>query len=128
MDRRVPTWASGLVAGLSRDLPAVVTREDLADRLAEVGSDRSVDTTIDELRRLGWLVGLPIQGTWAFIPPGQDAVADPYLTIRAWRARDPDADQVARDLSQGPGPEHRSAGAAQARPRRVGQRTTGLRA
>lgn len=92
MDRRVPTWASGLVAGLSRDLPAVVTREDLGDRLAEVGSDRGVDTTVDELRRLGWLVGLPIQGTWAFIPPGQDAVADTYLAIRAWRARDPDAE------------------------------------
>lgn len=89
-DRRVPTWASGLVAGLSRDLPTVVTREDLVDRLAELDSDRNVDSSIDELRRLGWLVGLPIQGTWAFIPPGQDAVADPYLALRAWLARYPD--------------------------------------
>lgn len=92
MDRRVPTWASGLVAGLSRDLPTVVTREDLSDRLAELASDRDVDSSIDELRRLGWLVGLPIQGTWAFIPPGQDAVADPYLPLRAWLARYPDTE------------------------------------
>lgn len=87
--RRVPTWASGLVAGLSRDRPAVVTRDDVADRLTEVGHDRDVDATVNELRRLGWLVGLPIQGTWAFIPPGEDAVADPYLALRAWLARDP---------------------------------------
>ncbi len=37
-------------------------------------------------------MGLPIQGTWAFIPAGQDAVADPYLALRAWLARDPDTE------------------------------------
>lgn len=87
--RRVPSWASGLFAELSRDRPAVVTRVDLAERLSEIGSDRDVEATVHELRRLGWLVGLPVQGTWAFIPAGQDAVADPLLPLRAWRARDP---------------------------------------
>ena len=92
VDRRVPGWASGVIAGLARDLPAVVTREDAAERMAEAGLNRDVDAVVSELRRLGWLVGLPVQGAWAFIPPGQDAVADPYLPLRAWRARHPSAD------------------------------------
>ncbi|MGH3490707.1 MAG: type IV toxin-antitoxin system AbiEi family antitoxin, partial [Actinopolymorphaceae bacterium] len=91
LDRRIPAWAAGVIAGLARDLPSVVTREDIARRLSDAASGRDVDPTINELRRLGWLVGLPIQGTWAFIPPGQDVVADPYLPLRAWKARDDDA-------------------------------------
>lgn len=87
MDRRIPSWASGLIAGLARDAPAVVTREDIAERLDELDNDRDIDATVTELRRLGWLVGLPIHGTWAFIPPGQDTVIDVYLPLRAWRVR-----------------------------------------
>ncbi len=90
-DRRIPTWASAVLAGLARDQPAVVTTEDLALRLAEAASERDVDSAIRELRRLGWLVGLPAQGTWAFIPPGEASVSDPYLPVRAWLARDHDA-------------------------------------
>ena len=90
-DRRVPTWAAGLVGGLSRDAPAVVTRDDIAERLIEAGTDRDVDSSINELRRLGWLVGLPIRGVWAFMPPGLDQLVDPYMVLRAWQARDPDA-------------------------------------
>ena len=92
MDRRVPGWASSLVAALSRDLPMVVTREQVADRLADAHVDRDVESTISELRRLGWLVALPVKGAWAFVPPGQDAVSDPYLPLRAWRERNPHAD------------------------------------
>lgn len=90
-DRRIPTRASAVIAGLARDRPAVVTTDDLALRLAEAASERDVDSAIRELRRLGWLVGLPVQGTWAFIPPGEAAVSDPYLAVRAWLARDHDA-------------------------------------
>jgi len=90
-DRRVPGWASALVGGLTRDAPAVVTREDIAERSAELGLDRDLDPTITELRRLGWLVALPVKGTWAFVPPGQEAVTDPYLPLRAWQARDREA-------------------------------------
>ena len=90
-ERRVPSWAAGLVAGLARDLPTVVTRQDVVDRLAEAGSDRDVESAIAELRRLGWLVGLAVHGAWAFIPPGQEEVLDPYIDLRAWRARDPAA-------------------------------------
>jgi hypothetical protein len=90
-DRRVPTWAAGLVAGLSRDLPAVLTRDDLAERLVEAAADRTVDSAVHELRRLGWLVTLPLHGVWAFVPPGVGEVLDPYIGLRAWRARDPDA-------------------------------------
>ena len=78
-DRRVPTWAAGLVAGLSRDLPTVVTRDDLAGRLVEVGADRTVDSAVHELRRLGWLVTLPLHGVWGFVPPGVGEVLDPTL-------------------------------------------------
>jgi hypothetical protein len=87
-DRRIPTWAAAIVAGLSRDLPVVVTRDDISERLADAGTDRTVDATISELRRLGWLVGLPVHGVWAFIPPGQESIADPYLGLRAWHARE----------------------------------------
>lgn len=90
-DRRIPKWASGVIAALARDRPIVVTTEDLALRLAEASSERDVGSAIRDLRRLGWLVGLPAQGTWAFIPPGEAAVFDPYLPVRAWLARDPDA-------------------------------------
>ena len=88
-DRRIPSWAAGLLAGLARDLPTVITREELAGRLAEAGSARDVESTIAELRRLGWLASLPLHGAWAFIPPGQDRVVDPYIDLRAWRAREP---------------------------------------
>ena len=81
-DRRVPTWAAGLIGGLSADVPTVVTRENIDGRLTDAGNDRDVDSTINELRRLGWLVGLPIHGVWAFIPPGQDQLADPYTILR----------------------------------------------
>jgi hypothetical protein len=86
IDRRIPAWASGLIGALARDTPAVVTRDDIARRLEELDNDRDIDATVDELRRLGWFVGLPIHGTWAFIPPGQDTVADDYLPLRAWSA------------------------------------------
>ncbi len=82
-DRRVPGWASALVAGLARDLPSVVTRDEMAERLSTANVDRNVASTINELRRLGWLVALPVKGTWAFVPPGQEAVTDPYLPLRA---------------------------------------------
>ncbi len=76
---------------LSRDMPTVVTRDDLAQRLVEVGMDRTVDSAVHELRRLGWLVTLPFHGVWAFVPPGVGEVLDPYIGLRAWRARDPDS-------------------------------------
>lgn len=87
-NRRIPGWASALVGALTRDLPGVVTREDIAQRSAELSLDRDLEATIGELRRLGWLVALPVKGTWAFVPPGQVAVTDLYLPLRAWQERD----------------------------------------
>lgn len=83
-ERRIPTWARGIVAAMSRDLPRVVTRDDIRALLDEAGSERTPDETISELRRLGWLVHLGIAGTWTFIAPGQSEVIDPYLSLRAW--------------------------------------------
>ncbi len=79
-----------MIAGLARDATTVVTRDDIAERLKEIDNDRDVDASVNELPRLGWLVGLPVHGAWAFIPPGQDSVADAYLPLRAWGARDAD--------------------------------------
>lgn len=87
--RRTGTWAAGLLAGLARDQPRVLTRADITQRLAEAGSDRAVDRTIAELRRLGWLRPIGLHAVWAFVPPGHDTVVDPYLLLRGWRAKDP---------------------------------------
>jgi hypothetical protein len=92
VDRRIPGWASALVGQLARDRPAVVTNEDIAQRSADLRLDRDAAATIAELRRLGWLVALPVKGTWTFVPPGQASVADPYLPLRAWQARDEQAE------------------------------------
>lgn len=89
--RPVPPWAAGLVARLSQDCPAVVTREDLARYLIELGSARRVDDTVSDLQQLGWLSTLHLKGVWAFVPAGEVRVSDPYLNLRGWQAREPDA-------------------------------------
>lgn len=89
LDRKVPSWAAGIVGLLSRDLPTVLTRSSIADWLAEAGSNRPVDSAITELRRLGWLVSLPVHGAWGFVPPGQEHIVDNYLPLRAWQAQNP---------------------------------------
>lgn len=91
IDRKVPTWAARLVSRLSRDRPAVVTRTDLASYMAEIGADRNVDRLASDLQQLGWLSTLHLKGVWGFVPPGESRPNDPYLDLRAWRARDPDA-------------------------------------
>jgi hypothetical protein len=87
-DRRIPRWAAALLARWAQDRPTVLTRQDVAEYLAELGSDRQVDSTIRELVRLGWLKSSRRKGVWAFLAPGEDAVADPYVDLRAWAARD----------------------------------------
>lgn len=89
--RPVPRWAAGLVARLSQDRPAVVTREDLAGYLAELEDERDLESTLRGLQQLGWLATLHLKGVWAFVPPGESAPTDPYVDLRAWRAREPDA-------------------------------------
>jgi hypothetical protein len=89
--RRIPGWASGLLARLTQDSPHVVDRDAIADYLAEAGSDREIESTVRELRRLGWLRPTSTRGVWAFLPPGQDQIADPYLELRAWQLSDPEA-------------------------------------
>lgn len=88
--RPVPPWAAGLVARLSRDRPAVVTREDIAAYLIELGEERPLKPTMQALQRLGWLSTLHIKGVWAFVPAGESRLTDPYLDLRAWRVREND--------------------------------------
>lgn len=87
-DRRIPRWAAALLARWAQDRPTVLARQDVADYLAELGSDREVDSTIRELVRLGWLKSSRRKGVWAYLPPGEDAVTDPYVDLRAWAAQD----------------------------------------
>ena len=95
VDRVVPSWAAGLIARLSRDRPAVVTRSDLAVYMGDANVDRTVDRVASDLQQLGWLSTLRLRAVWAFVPAGESAVAvrstDPYLDLRGWLARDPDA-------------------------------------
>ena len=90
-DRRIPGWAAGLLARLARDRPAVVTREDIEADLTKVGSSRHVDRTVRELQRLGWFKPLHVKGVWAYVPPGEEEVIDPYIDVRGWKAREPEA-------------------------------------
>ena len=89
-DRRIPGWAASLLTRLAREGPPVVTHADLGQMLAETGGTRQAETNARELQRLGWLVPLHVKGAWAFLPPGEDEVTDPYIDLRGWVARDPE--------------------------------------
>jgi hypothetical protein len=90
-DRRIPAWAAGVLSRLALEHPAVVTRDDIAAHLRAAGSDRDVDPTVRELQRLGWLMSLHLKGVWAYVPPGESQVIDPYIDLRGWKAREADA-------------------------------------
>jgi hypothetical protein len=68
-----------------------VTKEDIETYLQEAGSDRGVTPTVRELQRLGWLAPLHLKGVWAYVPPGESQVLDPYIDLKGWKARDADA-------------------------------------
>lgn len=86
--RPIPPWAAGILSRLSRDRPAVVTREQLADYLAELGQVRDLHRTARDLQQLGWLATLHLKGVWAFVPAGESRPTDPYLDLRAWKLSD----------------------------------------
>ncbi|MGH8995707.1 MAG: type IV toxin-antitoxin system AbiEi family antitoxin [Acidimicrobiales bacterium] len=90
-DRRIPGWAASLLTRFARERPPVITRRDIEAVLTETGLHRDADGTLRELQRLGWLVPTHLKGAWAYLPPGEDVVTDPYVDLRAWRARDRDA-------------------------------------
>ncbi len=89
--RSIPGWAADLIAVLSRDRPAVVTRQDLVGRLEELGVGRDPERIARDLQQLGWFATLHLKGVWAFVPAGEAGVTDPYIDLRAWKAREPDA-------------------------------------
>jgi hypothetical protein len=89
-DRRIPGWAASILTRLARERRPVVTYADLRQMVAEAGSTRQTEATARELQRLGWLVPLHVKGAWAYLPPGEDEVTDPYIDLRGWVARDPE--------------------------------------
>ncbi|HEX4216614.1 MAG TPA: type IV toxin-antitoxin system AbiEi family antitoxin [Candidatus Dormibacteraeota bacterium] len=89
--RRIPGRSAGLLGDLARDRPRVLTLDDLSAYLAGEASPRDPARTARQLQRLGWLTPTPLNGAWAFVPPGEDEVVDRYLGLRAWRAREPEA-------------------------------------
>jgi hypothetical protein len=91
LDRRIPRWAAMLLARLAQDRPSVVTRDDIADYLAETDSTREAEKTVNDLVRLGWLNASRRKGVWTYLPPGEDEIIDPYVGLRAWVASDPSA-------------------------------------
>ena len=36
-----------------------------------------------ELQRLGWLKSLHLKGVWAYMPPGESEIIDPYIDLAA---------------------------------------------
>ena len=53
--------------------------------------ERDIDATVRDLVRLGWLTASRRKGVWIYLPPGEESVADPYIDLRAWAARDDEA-------------------------------------
>jgi hypothetical protein len=72
---------------MTTERPAVVTRLDIRRYIG----DRDVERAVRELQRTGWIAPLHLKSVWAFFPPGEDEVTDPYIDLRGWRARDPRA-------------------------------------
>lgn len=87
--RVIPRWAADVVARLTRDGTAVISRAQLRRLLRELGSSVSVDSAVTGLLRLGWLRSVSLRGSFAFVAPGVDALGDPYVALRAWQAREP---------------------------------------
>lgn len=89
--RRIPGALATLLATLARNRPQVVTRRDLEALIDERGWDLDAERTARQLQRLGWFAPVHLKGVWAFLPAGEDEVTDPYIDLRGWRAREPDA-------------------------------------
>ncbi|HUY22526.1 MAG TPA: type IV toxin-antitoxin system AbiEi family antitoxin [Acidimicrobiales bacterium] len=89
--RRIPGALAALLATLARNRPQVVTRRDLEALIDEHGWDLDAERTARQLQRLGWFAPVHLKGVWAFLPAGEDDVTDPYIDLRGWRAREPEA-------------------------------------
>ncbi len=88
--RVVSSWAAPLLSKLVQSAPAIVTEHSIV-RFLDDAPTQSPKVAIQRLVRAGWLRGVGIRGAWAFLPPGVDELADPYLGLRGWRAVAPDA-------------------------------------
>jgi hypothetical protein len=79
------------MAKLAQSSPPIVTEETIAQLLQEDRAEQDAKVMVKRLVRLGWLRPIGVRGAWAFLPPGVDELADPYLDLRGWRAVDPKA-------------------------------------
>lgn len=89
--RRIPGALATLLATLARNRPHVVTRRDLEALIDEHGWDLDAERTARQLQRLGWFAPVHLKGVWAFLAAGEDEVTDPYIDLRGWRAKEPEA-------------------------------------
>ncbi len=89
--RVVPKWAAGLMSHLAQRVPAVVSEATMARYLEETKTAVEPEVAMMRLVRLGWLRKTHFNGAYAFMPPGVDAIADPYIDLRGWRLIRPDA-------------------------------------
>ena len=83
---RVPASVAAVVDRLAQERPAVVTLADVERYIADTGTARPSRTVLRELVAAGWLTSSGRRGVWAFVPPGEDEVTDPYVSLRAWAA------------------------------------------
>jgi hypothetical protein len=88
--RVVSSWAAPLLSKLVQSAPVIVTEHSIVRFLADTPTE-TPKVAIQRLVRLGWLRGVGVRGAWAFLPPGVDELADPYVGLRGWRAVAPNA-------------------------------------
>ena len=67
----------------------MVSLTDIEERLRRIDLRRDAGVVVGELQRLGWLRRTGVRGAWAFLPPGEDQLIDPYLDLRGLQATQP---------------------------------------
>ena len=87
----MPRWAAALVSQLVRNAPPIVSVELVERLLTENGETLEPKVAVSRLIKYGWLRKTKVQGAYAFIPPGTDTIADPYVDLRGWSAAHPGA-------------------------------------
>lgn len=90
--RSTPAALAPILEELELRQPKIVTRELLAEIVAERDVPLAVKDISERLQRHGWLLSLKTQGTWEFAPAaraGPIGSGDPFIELRATLLRRP---------------------------------------